>query len=283
MAAGRNLEDQYVRAAGIRTRYWSLGNHGSPVILLHGLGGSAEIWMPNLEALADQHLVYVPDLPGFGRSEKPGLSFNPSDYAFFIRDFLKVLDIGRVSIIGHSLGGGIALQYTLQFPEQVDKLILVDNAGFGKEVIWTLRFMSLPLIGELFSRPTRMGVALFFKLAVHNQEWITSDFIDLYYDLFNQPGSPEFLLRTVRTLVDIHGAKEKFLSPIMENLPQIFQPALILWGERDRVFPTRHAYYGKEKLIHSQLHIIKQCGHIPNLEQADEFNKQVIDFLSGRK
>ena len=104
----------------------------------------------------------IPDLPGFGRSEKPASSFTPSDYISFIDDFRKALNVDQVSLIGQSLGGGIALHYTLQFSEKVDKLVLVDGAGLGKEVIWTLRLMSLPWIGELISHPSRIGVALFF-------------------------------------------------------------------------------------------------------------------------
>jgi 4,5:9,10-diseco-3-hydroxy-5,9,17-trioxoandrosta-1(10),2-diene-4-oate hydrolase len=268
-------------AGGIHTRFWSLGDQGFPVILIHGLGGSVEIWMHNIEALAEQHRVYAPDLPGFGRSEKPVSSFTPSDYISFIDDFRKALNVDRVSLIGQSLGGGIALQYALQFPEKVDKLVLVDGAGLGKEVIWTLRIMSLPLIGELISHPSRIGVALFFKLAVRNRKLINRDFINLYYQLFTQPGFSAFLLKVVRKLVDIHGAKEEFLAPIMENLSRIIQPTLIIWGENDRVLPIRHAYYGKEKIVNSHLQIVKQCGHIPNFERADEFNKLVLDFLSG--
>lgn len=281
MVADRKFQDQYLMAGGIHTRFWSLGDHGSPVILIHGLGASAEIWMPNVEALAKHHRVYIPDLPGFGRSEKPASFFTPSDYSSFIDAFLKALNIGRVSIIGQSLGGGVALQYTLQFSEKVDKLVLVDSAGLGKEVIWTLRLMSLPLIGELISHPTRIGVALFFKFAVHNSKLITKDFINLYYEIFTQPGFFAFLLKVVRMLVDIHGAKEEFLVPVMENLNKIVQPTLIIWGENDRVLPVRQAYFGKEKIVNSHLHIMKQCGHIPNFEWADEFNKLALDFLSG--
>jgi pimeloyl-ACP methyl ester carboxylesterase len=279
--ADRKFEDRTLMAGGIHARFWSLGDRGSPVILIHGLGGSAEIWMHNIEALAQQHRVYAPDLPGFGRSEKPASPFTPSGYNSFIDDFRKALNVDRVSLIGQSLGGGIALQYAIQFPEKVDKLVLVDGAGLGKEVIWTLRLMSLPLIGELISHPSRIGVALFFKLAVRNTKLITRDFVNLYYEFFTQPGFSAFLLKVVRKFVDIHGAKEEFLAPIMENLSRIIQPTLIIWGENDRVLPIRHAYYGKEKIVNSHLHIIKQCGHIPNFERADEFNKLVLDFLSG--
>ncbi|MCX5846367.1 MAG: alpha/beta fold hydrolase [Deltaproteobacteria bacterium] len=274
-------KDQYIKAGEINTRYWSVGDQGSTVILIHGLGASAEIWMHNVDAIAEQHRVYVPDLAGFGRSDKPVSSFTPLDYAYFVDDFMKALNIEQVSLIGQSLGGGIALQYALQYSQKVNNLILADCAGFGKEIIWTLRLMSLPGIGELLSYPSRIGVSIFFKLAVSNHALITEDFIDIYYKLFTQPGSPEFLLKVVRMLVDGRGAREEVLSPIMESLHKIKRPTLIIWGEDDRVFPLKHAYYGKENIPNSQLYIMKQCGHIPNFEQSEDFNKVVLDFLAG--
>jgi len=274
------FNDQYIKVGEINTRYWSVGDEGSTVILIHGLGASAEIWMHNVNAIAEQHRVYVPDLAGFGRSYKPVSSFTPLDYACFVDDFMKALNIEQASLVGQSFGGCIALQYALGYLQKVQKLVLVDNAGFGKEIIWTLRLMSLAGIGELLSYPTRIGVGIFFKLAVSNHALITKDFIDIYYKLFTQPGSPEFLLRIVRMLVDGHGAREEVLSPVMESLHKIKRPTLIIWGEDDRVFPLKHAYYGKENIPNAQLYIMKQCGHIPNFERSEEFNKIVLDFLA---
>jgi pimeloyl-ACP methyl ester carboxylesterase len=111
-------KDQYIKAGEINTRYWST------VILIHGLGASAEIWMHNVDALAKQHRVYVPDLAGFGRSDKPVSSFTHLDYTYFVDDFIKALNIEQASLVGQSLGGGITLQYALQFPLRVQKLVL---------------------------------------------------------------------------------------------------------------------------------------------------------------
>ena len=254
-------EDRYIKVGNLKTRYWALGDKGTPVILIHGLGASADIWMYNVDALAKQHRVYVPDLVGFGRSDKPGPSFSPFDYTNFLDDFIDTLSIDRVSLVGQSLGGGIALHYALQFPQRVDKLVLVDSAGLGKEVIWTLRLMSLPLVGEIFSYPSRKGVEIFFKLAVKDQSLITKDFVELYYSIFSRPGFQGFLLRVLRRMVDIKGAREEILVPVMNNLHKINQPALIIWGERDRVLPLRHAYRAKERLPNSRLKIFERCGH----------------------
>lgn len=273
-------EDRYIKVGNLNTRYWALGDKGTPVILIHGLGASADIWMYNVEALARQHRVYVPDLIGFGRSDKPGPSFSPFNYAPFLDDFMNLLKIERVSLVGQSLGGGIALHYALQFPQKMKKLVLVGSAGLGKEVIWTLRLMSLPLVGELFSYPSRKGIEIFFKLAVRNRALITRDFVELYYDIFSRPGFQKFLLMMLRQIVDIHGAREEILDPIMNNLSKIAQPVLIIWGEKDGVLPIKHGYLGKEKLPNAKLKVMEGCGHIPFFEKSDEFNELVLKFLS---
>lgn len=274
------LEDQYIQAGGMRTRFWSAGEQGPAVILLHGLGASAEVWGPNIAALAGKHRVLIPDLPGFGRSEMPPFAFSPLDYPRFVADFMDALHIERACVVGHSLGGAIALKYALAFPRRVERLVLVDCAGFGQEVIWTLRLMSLPWLGELVSYPTRAGVRLFFTLAVRNPEIITDEFIDVYYELFRRPGFQAFLLRVVRALVDLRGAKEEILAPLRENLFAVRQPALIVWGENDRVFPLRHARFGKDRMPNARLVVLGQCGHIPNLEKPAEFNAAVLAFLA---
>jgi len=273
-------EDQYIKVGNLKTRYWALGDQGTVVILIHGLGASADIWKHNVEAFAKQHRVYVLDLMGFGRSDKPGPSFSPLDYIRFLDDFMNILNIARASLVGQSLGGGIALHYALQFPQKVNKLVLVDSAGLGKEVIWTLRLMSLPLLGEFVSYPSRKGVELFFKFAVRNQALVTKDFVDLYYNFFSQPGFQKFLLKIVRSLINIQGARKEVLASPMNNLSKIMQPVLIIWGEKDRVLPLKHAYWGKEKLPMAKLKIMEGCGHIPFFERSEEFNELVLKFLS---
>jgi pimeloyl-ACP methyl ester carboxylesterase len=275
------LHDRYVKVGGINTRYWVAGIQGNPVILIHGLGASAEIWLHNIAALAKDHTVYVPDLPGFGYSEQPPPSFHPSDYAVFIDDFLKTLNVRTASLIGQSLGGGIALQYAIRFPQKVQRLVLVDCAGFGKYVRLTLKLMSLPTIGELVTYPTRLGVALFFKYAVRDPAVITEEFIDTYYKIFTQPGYQAFLLKITRMLIDVRGAKDEALVPVLGNLPNIRQPTLIIWGANDRVFPLQHAYAGREKIPRAGLYVMERCGHIPNLERPEEFNSEVLKFLGS--
>ena len=272
-------QDEYIRAGSINTRYWTFGEGETKVILIHGLGASADIWMYNIHALSEKYKIYVPDLAGFGRSDIPDASFTPVHYVRFMHDFLDALKIDRAVLIGQSLGGGVALQYTIRFPQKVEKLVLIDNAGFGSDVIWTLRLMSLPALGELMSFPTRMSVKIFFQLAVRNPAVITKQFVDIFFVHFSRPGQQAFMLRLIRSMIDFHGARQEVLSEVLDNLPDITTPTLIVWGEHDRVFPFRHAYYGREKIPGAALHIFPDCGHIPFFEQPDAFNTLVREFL----
>ena len=172
------------------------------------------------------------------------------------------------------------MHYAIQFQKKVDKLVLVDNAGLIKGVIWTLRMMSLPLVGELFSYPTRRGIEIFFKLAVRNRALVTKDLVELYYDIFSQPGFQKYFLRILLQIVNIRGAREEILGPIMNNLQKITQPVLIIWGEKDRVLPLKHGQFAKEKLRNAKLEIMEGCGHIPFFERSEEFNRAVLSFLS---
>ena len=273
-------EDRYTEVRGLGIRYWKIGD-GPPLLLIHGLGASAEIWMHNYEAFSRDYTVYVPDVPGFGRSEKPRGPCSMSDLLMgFTGQFMDSLGIERAHLVGQSLGGGMALKTALQCPERVDKLVLVGSAGLGSGVMHALRLMSLPVIGELLSRPSRIGARIFFSLAVKDRSVLTRDFLDCYYRLFSLPGAQRMLLATVREIVDMGGARDHLVRPIMDNLQRLTQPALIIWGRQDRVLPVRQAHFAHENLAGSRLVIYDHCGHVVNLERPREFNRDVLDFLS---
>lgn len=273
-------EDQFVQAGRFKVRYLAAGTAESSVILIHGLGASSEIWMHNMDALAAAHRVYVPDLIGFGRSERPEIPLTPHGYAHSLCDFMTALDIGRAKLVGSSFGGSIALLTAVLFPERVEKVMVVGSAGFGRKLAWTLRALSLPLIGEILSYPSRSGVRTFFRKAVYNPAVITSSFVNLYYTYFKSPGFRDYLLKLVRMMVDTRGVKAEIIDPVIGNLRDITQPALILWGDRDGIVPLQQAYAGKERIPGARLHIMKDCGHIPFYEKPEEFNKITLEFLS---
>ena len=276
----RTPHDCYVMAGNVNSRYWVVGTSGSPVVLIHGLGASAEIWLRNINSLAERYRVYVPDLVGFGRTDKPSSLYSTEHFIRFIDDFLNVMEIEQCNLVGHSLGGGIALQYILQFPERVDKLVLVDSAGLGRDAPFFLRILALPFIGNLLTSPSRLGVYFFFRQAVYRTSDVTKDFINHHYNLHSLPGAHASFLKIIQNITTIHGGREELLEPVLTNLHRITHPTLIVWGKNDRILPVKHASIANDKIPNSRLHIFDRCGHMPHFEHSSEFNKLLIDFLA---
>jgi pimeloyl-ACP methyl ester carboxylesterase len=274
-------QDRYIKIGNINTRYWAEGDKGSNVILIHGLGASADIWMHNISALAKTQRVYAPDLVGFGRSDKPDVKYLPSYMAAFINDFMTTLNIENACLVGMSLGGGVALEYQLQFPGKAQKLVLVDSAGLGREVPLAMRLATVPLMGELMLSPSRAGMAFVLKQLVYDPAVITDDLIDLYFGLNFSQGAAKTLISVLRACATMHGARPDVLDPIINNLDNIKIPTLIIWGREDRLFPVGHACFAREKIPDSYLYIFDQCGHMPNFERPDAFNSLVLNFLGG--
>jgi pimeloyl-ACP methyl ester carboxylesterase len=141
-------EDRYIKVGSINTRYLAEGA-SYPVILLHGMGGSASGWLPAFGAFADHYRVYAMDLPGHGCSDRgEGISLDSVSLAGFVKDFMEEFKIEQAHVLGHSMGGAIALQLALDHPELVNKLVLVDSTGFGRELTVLFRIVSLPVLGE---------------------------------------------------------------------------------------------------------------------------------------
>jgi pimeloyl-ACP methyl ester carboxylesterase len=274
-------QDRYIKIGNVNTRYWAEGDKGPNVILIHGLGASADIWMHNISAISSGYRVYAPDLVGFGRSDKPDVKYSPSCMAAFINDFMTALDIENACFMGLSLGGGVALQYTLQFASTVQRLVLVDSAGLGREMPLAMRLATVPVMGELMLSPSRAGMAFVLKQLVHDPAVITDDLIDLYFELNFSQGDAKTVLALLRACATINGARPDVLGPVMKNLNNINIPTLIIWGREDRLFPVGHACFAREKIPDSYLYIFERCGHMPNFERPEEFNSVVLNFLGG--
>ncbi|MGD0274529.1 MAG: alpha/beta hydrolase [Syntrophales bacterium] len=274
------FQDHYIRIGSVNTRYWQAGNKGSVVVMIHGLGASADIWRDNIETLAKDHRVYVPDLPGSGRSDKPDIAYNAEFLDGFIQGFLAALHLEKISLAGSSLGGGLSLWYTLHHPEQVDRLILVDSAGLGKQFSWMLRVMSIPGIGELLLMcPNRFGTRIFLKHCTYDITPLTNDLISLYTEYLSMPGAGRAFLRTLRGTAGVLGINMALIDQMMNGLETIKIPVLIIWGREDRVLPCKHGEFASAHIPNAKLHIFEKCGHISNLEKAAEFNRLAVDFL----
>lgn len=272
------IVNKYIKLGGIRARYLAAGETGPVLVLVHGLGASAEIWKDNIRELAAGHRVYAPDLIGFGHTDKPDIKYSPFDFLAFLKDFIDALGFERVSMIGQSLGGGITLLYTIQNPERINKLILVDSAGLGREMTIPMRLGSISFLSRWFKVSKPMLEALTKRL-VYDPDVITSGLVDLYHKLLAQPDSMRTISRVLSSVADLAGAKKDVLSLIRDRLNEIKAPTLIVWGKEDHILPLDHGIYGQQQIPGSLLYVFEQCGHIPNLEKPREFNELVLKFL----
>ncbi len=273
--------DQYVKVGSINTRFWASGDQGPPVILVHGLGGSVENWVYNIEPLAQRHRVYALDLKGFGRTDKTPLLREMEELMQFVIDFMEVQEIPKASLVGNSLGGGIVLSIAIRSPEKVDKLVLVDNAGMGRDVIIDFKLVSIPVLGELLSRVSRKSVADLWRKIVFDPSLVTDELIEETFKLATLPGAHKALLTTLRAGIGIRGQRAHLTRQILDGLSGIKASTLIFWGQQDRIIPVSHAHIATAKIPGARLQIYDRCGHMPQLERPDEFNELVLEFLAG--
>lgn len=274
-------EDKYVTVGKIKTRYWSHGNKGNKVLLIHGIGGSVETdWTYNFKALAARNQIYGLDLVGFGLTDKPKFSYSLEGAAKFIEGFMEALEMDRASLVGVSLGGGIAMQCAIQLPDRVDKLVLVDCVGLGREIHSVFKVLSIPLLGELLLQPSLKSSERTWKTIVYDTSIVTDETITRDYELSKLPGFKKAFLKTVRSGCGVRGLHSRIYNTLLHGLSSRKGPTLIVWGKQDPILPVAHAYVARDKIPFSQLHIFDNCGHYPQYEHPKEFNEIVNDFLS---
>jgi len=274
-------QDQYVKVGDINTRFWQAGDTGSAVVLVHGLGGSIENWERNIDALAQQHRVYAVDLLGFGRTDKFPLIKDINVLIKFLNDFMDTQNIEKASLVGNSMGGGLILGFALQFPQKVARLVLVNNAGMGRDVNIILRMFSVPFLGRiLMGRPSLKSVEKLLRIIYYAPAVVTPELVRTTFELAVLPGATEALLSATHACINIWGQRAKYTKELLSNLGKITAPTLIFWGRQDRILPVAHAQIAASKIPGAKLHIFDNCGHCVMYEYPNEFNKLVLDFLA---
>lgn len=280
------LQAQYVTVPSggfsIRTRYWHKGEAGPPVILIHGLGVYIENWETTIPALAQAYRVYAMDLVGFGLTDKPkNAPYTPAFMARFILDFMTTMGLDRAHIVGHSMGGGLALQFVTDYPEKVAKLVLVNSAGLSNDIGLPFRILSVPLIGSLLSRPSRKGSEQAMKMLVYDHSIVTDSVIDWDYEMSRGPGAHRAAMKVIRAAVSPFGVRRDVFEPVATKLPELAAPTLVIWGDHDRVLPVADAEIARQKIPNCRVEIFQNCGHVPQWEHPDQFNALVLEFLQA--
>jgi len=276
---GENIDAKFVTVKGSNIRYIEKGN-GAPVLLIHGLGEFLEVWWFNIGPLSEHYRVYAMDLPGCGLSDKPPVNYTLPFATKFIADFMQALGIERVHLVGHSLGGLIGLNMAISFPSRVDKLILVDCGGLGKDVSFLYRVCTLPVIGEMIVKPTiRAFLGHGIRRAFYNPALVTEDMIEKDYEFMKMPETKRAMLNLIRSNLDFRGLRPEVI--VTDKLHLVKSSTLFIHGEQDAIIPLAHVQNACHLIPDARLKVIAECGHCPHIEKASEFNEAVIAFLES--
>ena len=273
---------KYTKINDINLAYYEKGE-GDVVLLLHGLGGAAVNFKRNIDSLSRKHRVIALDLPTFGRSEVPDVSkLNPeqASYSFFtnyVKKFLDELNINKLTLLGHSMGGGVSLDFSLKYPDRVKNLILVSSSGLGNQVsviniighnkIVSSKLSSLSLKDELIEKGA--------KFMATNSDLLDEDQILGYKHWRMKDHVIDVMTVLSPNFLGVKGQRQIFTT----KLNELRMPVLIVWGLNDRILPVRHARRTYEAIPQSELFIFEKCGHVPILEKYNEFNTCVLGFL----
>jgi len=261
-----------VEIYGQKIQYQEAGS-GEPVILLHGLGGDSTNWAMTIPALAPHYHIYAPDQIGFGRSEKPGMNYRVATLVEFLDQFYQKLGISRATLVGNSLGGWTAASFTLIHPEKVNKLVLVDAAGYSSQRWRGPEFNSF-LYSALNPSTTadlkRLFEAVFYSKAMHSQEFIAIAFTQKL-----KRGDSQ----TINAFIDSFLRGEDFID---EKVKSIKAPTLVVWGQNDGLTPLAVGEAFAQDIAGAQKVVIDKCGHVPQMEKPSEFNATLLKFLAGQ-
>jgi pimeloyl-ACP methyl ester carboxylesterase len=258
-------------------------SEGAPVVLLvHGMAGSSATWRAVASGLARDHTVIAPDLLGHGASAKPRHDYSLGAFASGLRDLMVALRVPQASVVGQSLGGGIAMQFAYQYPERVERLVLVCSGGLGEDVSWLLRALTLPgaeyVMPLLFPSFVRdAGDAVRRRLSSFGlraprveEEWQS-------YASLTDPATRQAFVKTLRAVIDLGGQSVSahdrlYLADLL--------PTLVVWGEKDRIIPVSHAHAAHEAMPGSELVLFEHSGHFPHVEEPARFLDVLLDFFA---
>lgn len=266
-----------VTVLSFKLHYLEAGS-GPPVVLLHGLGGDGSRWAPNIAALARDFHVFALDEIGFGQSDKPLANYHTGMLSEFLVGFLKAVGVPKASLVGNSMGAGVALYTAAKYPEVVDKIVLADGGGFrtpgeAPRQLTAAEKQRAAHLRQIQNGVTREETREMFRLMFHNKNLVTDTMVD---------DQLVMRLRSAFTITKIQESGPMGAGVLTAaDVRGVKAPTLIVWGRYDELVDPANADRLAKTIPGSRKVLIDDCGHLPQLEKADEFNRLVRDFLKG--
>jgi pimeloyl-ACP methyl ester carboxylesterase len=275
-------EMKFLELHGDRVAYRQ-ARAGQALLLIHGMAGSSATWRAVLPQLSKKYRVVAPDLFGHGESAKPRGDYSLGAFAVSLRDLLDELGVTRATVVGHSLGGGVAMQFTYQHRDYCERLVLISSGGLGPDLSLTLRMLSAPgvelVLPVVASRPV-------LNVANKLGSWLTSagvhspsDSAEIWsaYSSLSDGQTRQAFLRTLRSVVDYRG---QAVSAINRLHLSSGLPTLLIWGDQDRIIPVAHGYATHDALPDSRLEVLSGVGHFPHVESPTAVVEILDDFIA---
>jgi pimeloyl-ACP methyl ester carboxylesterase len=274
------LIDSKISVNGVQVRYRDSGGSGPAVLLLHGIGGSLELWAQQFAGVNQNLRLMALDLPGHGLSDLGHQPYTPQNFARFVWQFADALGLDKVHLVGNSMGGAIGLHMLVQQPARVKTVLLAAAATLGRDGPLPFRLMTLPVLGALLSRASAMAVTQQLK-AIFHPSFVVSDEVRKTIERnVRRPGAQAAFLATLRQMSDLGGQRADLVDQAQAALRSATQPILFLHGQQDSVIPLVHSQNAHTWAAGSRLQLVDHCGHTPQLEQPAVFNAALQDLIT---
>lgn len=263
------VQENFIQIDGNKIRYLESGNSKNILVLVHGLGASAERWNNVIPKFAKHYHVIVPDLIGFGYSDKPIVDYTPDFFSTFLGKFFNALEIKRPNVIGSSLGGQITAEYASAHPDNIEKLILVSPSGVMKQ---STPALDAYIMAALY--PNEQSAKNAFEMMESSGNQVDDRIVHGFIERMQLPNAKLAFMSTVLGL--------KNSEVITPKLHTIISPTLIIWGSNDPVIPIQYAESFALSIKDCRFYRMDNCGHTPYVQDPDTFSSIVLEFLAGR-
>ena len=276
------FDNQFITSGGIRTRYWSVGEGGITLVLLHGLSGTIEDWSETLPALSKNRRVIAIDLLGSGQTSKPAdCTYAPDTMRDHVLDVLDALSLDVVDMNGWSLGGRIAIDVACAAPHRVRRLVLTAPAGIGVDTMIDFDASLPAVVRQVITRPGASGLRILTNAFHSGNSSRLASFTARRMALFAHPSSRKAFIGQLKSFVGPKGFLEGPRQDLLAKLPITQTPTLAIWGRNDNFSPFAHAAVLVDLMPHCTLQVVEHCGHAPHIEWPDIYTGALTSFLDG--